>query len=87
MEPVFEIVVGPVSSSKTFLAHKAILSKEPKFRAQCNNFKEADEKRIYLQEDEPEIFTLVLQYLYSGDCWPRWGAELEGFQASTADAR
>jgi hypothetical protein len=32
---------------------------------------EAQNKRIYLPDEEPEIFSSVLEYLYKGDYYPR----------------
>lgn len=32
---------------------------------------EAQNKKIYLPDEEPEIFSSVLEYLYKGDYYPR----------------
>jgi len=77
---------SPVSSSLTsrivtftvgregrlFAAHEDVLSLSPFFTAACRgNIRESQSMRINLPDEEPEIFSCVLEYLYKGDYYPR----------------
>lgn len=49
-----------------------MLCLSPFFSAACRGqFLEASSKRISLPDEEPEIFSSVLEYLYKGDYYPR----------------
>lgn len=76
---IFTIIVGP--ERRTFTAHGVILSKSPKFAAQCNGsaYVEGSTKTIELPDHDPIIFALLLEYLYSGDYWPRMGPDLDAY--------
>jgi len=60
----------------------------PFFAAACRGqYLESSTKRILLPDEEPEIFSSVLEYLYKGDYYPRlihdkkrnsWELETEG---------
>ena len=54
---------------ENFMAHKDLIcSKSPFFSAACNgNFIEGKEGLVRLPEDQPPIFDLFLQWLYTGD--------------------
>jgi hypothetical protein len=57
---------------RLFAAHEDVLSLSPYFTAACRGkFLEAQSKRIDLPDEEPEIFSCVLEYLYKGDYYPR----------------
>jgi hypothetical protein len=44
----------------------------PFFAAACRGkFLEAESKRIELPDEEPEIFSCILEYLYKGDYYPK----------------
>lgn len=48
-----------------FAAHEDVLSLSPYFAVACRNqFLGAQGKRIDLPDEEPEIFSCVLEYLY-----------------------
>jgi hypothetical protein len=50
---------------RLFAAHEDVLSASPFFAAACRGqFLEAQSKRIDLPDEEPEIFSCVLEYLY-----------------------
>jgi hypothetical protein len=50
---------------RLFAAHEDVLSLSPFFAALCRGqFLEAQSKRIDLPDEEPEIFSCVLEYLY-----------------------
>lgn len=72
-----------------FTAHRDILSKSPKFNAQCNNehYAEGNTKKIELPDHNPDIFTILLEYLYKGDYRPMKGEELSDYRSADADAR
>lgn len=57
---------------RLFAAHEDVLSMSPFFAAACRGqFLEAHSKRIDLPDEEPEIFSSVLEFLYKGDYYPR----------------
>ncbi|KAI5841035.1 hypothetical protein DFP73DRAFT_556623 [Morchella snyderi] len=61
-----------VGGTQTFYAHEGILSKSDFFQKALNGgFKEASTREVLLPEDDPEIFSSVLEYLYSEEYAPR----------------
>ena len=61
--PIVTITVG--KEGRLFAAHEDVLSLSPFFAAACRGqFLEAESKRIDLPDEEPEIFSCVLEYLY-----------------------
>jgi len=58
---------------RLFAAHEDVLSYSPYFAAACKDqfFISNNDRRIYLSDEEPEIFSCVLEYLYKGDYSPR----------------
>lgn len=52
-------------------AHQGALSQSPVLRRMCSGpFLEASTKHINLPEDDPEVFTRLLSFLYGGDFAP-----------------
>lgn len=67
---IITLVVG--SEHRLFAAHEDVLCLSPFFRAALNqNFAEGNTKRIALPDEEPEIFSSVLEFMYKGDYYPR----------------
>ena len=67
---IITLVVG--HEQRLFAAHEDVLCHSPFFQAACRGqFLEATNKRISLPDEEPEIFSSVLEYLYKGDYYPR----------------
>jgi hypothetical protein len=67
---IITLVVG--REQRLFAAHEDVLCLSPFFQAACRGqFMEAQSKRITLPDEEPEIFSSVLEYLYKGDYYPR----------------
>lgn len=68
--PIISLIVGP--NELLFPVHQGILSASPYFDAaikeQCP---EDDDKQIRLPEEEPEILSCVLEFLYKGEYFPR----------------
>jgi hypothetical protein len=61
--PIVTFTVG--KEGRLFAAHEDVLSLSPFFSAACRGqFLEAQSKRIDLPDEEPEIFSCVLEYLY-----------------------
>lgn len=57
---------------RLFAAHEDVLNHSAFFAAACRDqFFQANAKRIALVDEEPEIFSAVLEYLYKGDYYPR----------------
>ncbi|KAF5665531.1 BTB POZ domain-containing protein [Fusarium heterosporum] len=68
--PIVTLVVG--SEQRLFAAHEDVLSNSPFFNnALRNGYMDVASKRISLPDEEPEIFSSVLEYLYKGDYTPR----------------
>jgi hypothetical protein len=62
--------VGP--AQRLFAAHEDVLCKSPYFAQACRaQFFEPANKRIELPNEEPEVFSAVLEYLYKGDYTPQ----------------
>jgi hypothetical protein len=66
---IISIVVG--KDQRTFAAHQDVLSHSPFFAATCQDQFFESNRRILLPDEEPEIFSCVLEYLYKGDYYPR----------------
>ncbi|PMD38048.1 hypothetical protein L207DRAFT_431345 [Hyaloscypha variabilis F] len=67
---IITLVVG--REQRLFAAHEDVLCISPFFQAACRGqFMESAAKRITLPDEEPEIFSSVLEYLYKGDYYPR----------------
>ena len=69
--PIVTLTVG--REGRLFAAHEDVLRQAPFFEAACrgNFFNEAQSRRISLPDEEPEVFSAVLEYLYKGDYYPR----------------
>ncbi|KAI0396516.1 hypothetical protein F5Y17DRAFT_456014 [Xylariaceae sp. FL0594] len=69
---IVTLVVG--REQRIFAAHEDVLCTSSWFqKAISQQYMEPGQqgKRIYLPDDEPEIFSSVLEYLYKGDYYPR----------------
>lgn len=67
---VVTLVVG--AEQRLFAAHEDVLSASPFFAQTLRNtYMDPAAKRIALPDEEPEIFSSVLEYLYKGDYFPR----------------
>ncbi|KAF2432832.1 hypothetical protein EJ08DRAFT_695232 [Tothia fuscella] len=67
---IITIVVG--QDQRLFAAHQDVLSYSPFFYAALQDqFFEANARRINLPDEEPEVFSAILEYLYKGDYSPR----------------
>jgi hypothetical protein len=67
---IITIVVGP--DQRLFAAHQDVLCHSPFFATACQDqFFETSARRITLPDEEPEVFSCVLEYLYKGDYYPR----------------
>jgi len=68
--PIITLIVG--CDKRLFACHQDILALSPFFAAALKGqFYESVSKRIELPDEEPEIFSSVLEYLYKGDYYPR----------------
>jgi len=60
------------AEGRLFAAHEHVLCQSPFFeRILRGDYLDAQSKRISLPEEEPEVFSAVLEYLYKGDYYPR----------------
>jgi len=68
--PIITLTIG--KEGRLFAAHEDVLCLSPFFAAACRGkFLGAESKRIHLPDEEPEVFSCVLEYLYKGDYYPR----------------
>lgn len=68
--PIVTLAVG--REGRLFAAHEDVLCQSPFFEAACRGqLHDAQAKRIVLPDEEPEIFSAILEYLYKGDYYPR----------------
>jgi hypothetical protein len=68
--PIVTLMVG--HEGRLFAAHEEVLCQSPFFERACRDqYLAAQNKRISLPDQEPEIFSAVLEYLYKGDYYPR----------------
>lgn len=65
------VMVG--KDERLFAAHQDILCRSLYFKEACKAlfFSEDGSKRLDLTDEEPEIFSCVLEFLYKGDYYPR----------------
>ncbi|PKS06704.1 hypothetical protein jhhlp_006778 [Lomentospora prolificans] len=68
--PIVTLTVG--REGRLFAAHENVLCQSPFFDAACRGqLHDVQGKRISLPDEEPEVFSAVLEYLYKGDYYPR----------------
>lgn len=68
--PIITVVVG--HEQRLFAAHEDVLCRSPYFAAALKGkFLDGNTKRVELPDEEPEILSCVLEYLYKGDYYPR----------------
>jgi len=68
--PIVTLAIG--REGRLFAAHEAVLCQSPYFETLCQSqYLSVQSKRIALPEEEPEVFSSVLEYLYKGDYYPR----------------
>jgi len=68
--PIITLVVG--REQRLFAAHEDILCHSPYFAATLKGkFLDGGATRVELPDEEPEILSCVLEFLYKGDYYPR----------------
>ncbi|CRG92560.1 hypothetical protein PISL3812_09622 [Talaromyces islandicus] len=68
--PIVTLVVG--HEKRLFAAHEDVLSRSAFFEAVLRDqFLESSGKKVDLPDEEPEILSCILEYLYKGDYFPR----------------
>lgn len=68
--PIITIIVG--NEGRLFAAHEDILCQAPLFERMLRGGNlNVRPKKILLEDEEPEIFSAILEYLYKGDYYPR----------------
>ena len=68
--PIITLVVG--REQRLFAAHEDVLCRSPYF-ASClkGKFLDSASKKVELLDEEPEVLSCVLEFLYKGDYYPR----------------
>lgn len=67
---IVTLVVG--REQRLFAAHEDLLCLSPFFQVACRgHHTQPENKRIVLPDEEPEVFSSILEYLYKGDYTPR----------------
>jgi len=68
--PIVTLTIG--REGRLFAAHEDVLRQAPFFDKACREqLFDVQSRRIYLPDEEPEVFSAVLEYLYKGDYYPR----------------
>ncbi|KAJ5950301.1 uncharacterized protein N7479_008714 [Penicillium vulpinum] len=68
--PIITMIVG--RDQRLFAAHEDVLSASPFFSAALKEqFQEDGAKQLTLPDEEPEILSCILEFLYKGDYFPR----------------
>jgi len=68
--PIITMVVG--HEQRLFAAHEDVLCRSPVFATYLKDaFLDGTSKQMELTEEEPEILSCILEYLYKGDYYPR----------------
>lgn len=69
--PIVTLIVG--RDARVFACHEDVLSTSPFFAAVLKGdyYYENTAKRVELPDEQPEVFSAVLEYLYKGDYYPR----------------
>lgn len=84
MSPIVTIFVGP--DSVEFHAYQDTLCRLPFFRAALQGeFREASEKKITMPEDEPEIISALIEFLYTGSYTYTYDPEATTVSETTED--
>ncbi|KAJ6191895.1 hypothetical protein J3E72DRAFT_252387 [Bipolaris maydis] len=66
------VTISVGREQRLFAAHEDVLSHSPWFQSLCSGqFFQTTNKRIDLPDEEPEVFSSILEYLYKGDYYPR----------------
>ncbi|KAI0474639.1 hypothetical protein F4859DRAFT_75076 [Xylaria cf. heliscus] len=68
---IVTLIIG--RDQRIFAAHEDVLCASPWFQQALSDqyMDPQNGKRIHLPDDEPEIFSSILEYLYKGDYYPR----------------
>ena len=69
--PIVEITVGKGPSQTLLRAHQALLCQSPYFAGVCALFQEDEVMRVELPEDDMDAIGCFLQYIYTGEYFPR----------------
>lgn len=68
--PIITMVVG--RDQRLFAAHEDVLCRSPFFATNLKGqFFDAGAKKVKLPDEEPEILSCLLEFLYKGDYYPR----------------
>jgi hypothetical protein len=68
--PIITMMVG--RDQRLFAAHEDVLSISPYFRAALKEILTEDgSKQLSLPDEEPEVLSCILEFLYKGDYYPR----------------
>ena len=68
--PIITLVAG--REQRLFAAHEDVLCRSSYFAAALKGkFLDGSTKKVELPEEEPEILSCILEYLYKGDYYPR----------------
>ncbi|KAH6634111.1 hypothetical protein B0J18DRAFT_9143 [Chaetomium sp. MPI-SDFR-AT-0129] len=67
---IVTLIVG--QEQRIFAAHENILGASPFFQSVLKNqLMDSQTKKISLPDEEPEVFSSILEFLYKGDYYPR----------------
>ena len=70
ISPIVTLIVG--QEQRIFAAHENVLAASPFFQSVLQNqMVDSQTKKIALPDEEPEVFSSILEYLYKADYYPR----------------
>ncbi|SPQ17906.1 bbb3bf3a-7d31-4e19-8c8c-44421b10f391 [Thermothielavioides terrestris] len=70
ISPIVTLIIG--QEQRIFAAHENVLAASPFFQSILQHqMMDSQTKKISLPDEEPEVFSSVLEYLYKGDYHPR----------------
>ncbi|KAJ1335242.1 speckle-type POZ protein [Microdochium nivale] len=70
--PIITLIVGQGESATVLSAHQSLLAQSPWFARACNQFTEdGSPRQIVLDSDDVDAVGSFLEYLYTGDYFPR----------------
>ncbi|KAI9679669.1 MAG: hypothetical protein M1829_001631 [Trizodia sp. TS-e1964] len=80
--PIVEIAVGSGNEVTILTAHQALLVRSPLFAEACEQFNESDaHRRIELASEPLDAVGCFLQYLYTGEYFPKKLDESRGLES------
>ncbi|KAF3491138.1 uncharacterized protein GIQ15_00655 [Arthroderma uncinatum] len=69
--PIIQLVLGKGEEETILTAHQAVLESSPFFAEKLSQFESGGERRISLEDENPDAVACFLQFQYTGEYFPR----------------